>query len=267
MDKIGKNYLDIYNSLADRIHRNPGISISELFQQFSMYDKEILHECMTHMLSQNYIEIIEPNRRFEKIKIKIIQVPEIKINEKKEQKYPKLLITLPPFNVFGLESELRNSNISFFDLKSEFEKLFQKSKEDIYICSPFIELRGIQSFLPLLVSKAKKGICIKIISREIESSNSKYLEIKKIFEYFKERDVEVEIRDYHYKSNNKIDSSIHAKLIISDNKYAYIGSGELRKNSFEKNFEVGMLLNGKKARDIGLIFEKVFSVSKKVKFD
>lgn len=180
---------------------------------------------------------------------------------------PRILITLPPFNAFGLESELESANVPFFDLKSEFYNLIKNSEESIYICSPFIDFDGIKSFLTVLTSKAKMGVEINLISREISFSNSKYKEIKKINDYFKSNNAPINIRDYHYHSKNRITSSVHAKLIISDRKYAYIGSGELRKNSFEKNFEVGVILDGERGNQMALIFEELFSVSQEINFD
>lgn len=262
----GTKYIEIYSSLVDEISKNPGISIEDLFER-SIHNNEIIHECLEHMLSKNFIEMVETNKKFQKIRIKLVHKPELNVIEKNDYKYPKLLVTLPPFNSFGLKSELQHSNIIYSDLKSEFNKLFQKSSESIYICSPFIEFEGIKPFLPLLISKSKRGVEIKLVSREINGSNSKFWNIKKIYDSFNKKNANIEIRDYHYTSKNKIDSSIHAKLIVSDNNYAYIGSGELRKNSYEKNFEVGTVLRGKNAADIGLIFKKVFSVSKNIKFD
>jgi len=50
-------------------------------------------------------------------------------------------------------------------------------------------------------------------------------------------------------------------MIVCDYEHAYVGSGELRKNSFDKNFEVGIVLKGEKAFQLGIIFDRLFSVS------
>jgi len=76
----------------------------------------------------------------------------------------------------------------------------------------------------------------------------------------------IQIRNYHYNSYNYVNSSTHAKFIVCDEKVACVGSGELRKNSFEKNFELGVITNGIKAKQLDIIFNELFSVSKEIIF-
>ena len=56
-------------------------------------------------------------------------------------------------------------------------------------------------------------------------------------------------------------------MIVCDYEYAYVGSGELRRNSFDKNFEIGVILEGGKAYQLGKIFDKLFSVSAEISIE
>lgn len=257
-----KKYFTLFNSLVKLISENPKITVNKVFDILSKdYNMEMIQEAVIYLLSKGFLDIVESSKQFENQKLILAKVPGIELNNKENSLYPKILVSLPSFNFFGLESELSSLNVPFYNMKDEFKSLFEDAEKTIYICSPFLEFKGINEFLTLLISKAKSGVNIKIISREINKSKNKFNEIKKIYNEFNDKNAKVEIRDYYYESNSRLASSVHAKLIISDNKLAYIGSGELRDNSFEKNFESGVVIDGIKAQQIGLIFEKLFLLS------
>lgn len=264
MDKIftEKKYFTLFNTLVKLISKNPEITVNKVIKILSNdYDMEMIQEAIIYLLSKGFLDIIATSKQFENQKLILSKMPEIELNNNDNSLYPKILVSLPSFNFFGLESELNSLNVPFYSMKDEFKSLFENAEKTIYICSPFLEFKGINEFLTLLISKAKSGVEIKIISREINKSKNKFNEMKKIYDKFNDKNVKVEIRDYYYESGFRLASSVHAKLIISDNRLAYIGSGELRENSFEKNFESGVIIDGTKAHQLGLIFEKLFSLS------
>jgi len=268
--RVGEKYFYLFNSLLDIISKNPDIRICDLKRKLleTGYKEEIITESIYYLISRNFIIITTNNREFERNKIQLNKKPELYLIEKKESKYPMLVISLPPYNLFGLESELKHSGVQFSNMKDEIMKIFKNAKKSIYICSPFLQFNGIKNFLPILILKAKSGVDIKIISRQIGMADhhSRYSEIREIYRKFKNENANVTIRNYHYQSK-RIDSSTHAKLIVCDHQYAYLGSGELRFQSFEKNFELGIILKGELAHQLGIIFEKLFSISMEVNFD
>jgi len=81
---------------------------------------------------------------------------------------------------------LELSKIDFYSIKNEIKKLFEISEERIHICSHFLELKGINNFLPLLSSKAKNEVDIKIISRQIDKTDfqTRFNDIKRIYDFF-----------------------------------------------------------------------------------
>jgi len=265
--EVNEKYRPIFEVLIEFLLNNPDISIEELKKRIlseHTADEGEIYEIIYYLVSKNCISIVETSRKFEKNKIRLIEKPEIKlVGEETNDEYPKIVISLPPYNIFGLETELRQLNFPINNLKDEFQKLFEKAYHSISICSPFLEYNGFNIYLPILLSKAKDGVDIKIIARQISKTepDTRYDQIKKIQQIFYEKNVPISIRNYHFSNQRGIVSSTHAKMIICDYKYAYIGSGELRRNSFEKNFEVGVILEGKTAYQLGKIFDKLFSVS------
>jgi len=184
----------------------------------------------------------------------------------------KACVTLPPFNIYGLTDILDEKQISINYLKDEFENLFQSARNSIKICSPFIDWKGFSYFKNILISKAKNKVKIQILSREIDRQKNPYKfgELKKIHTFFKDNFLSqlVDIRNYYFETEDKkLASSIHAKLILIDNERAYVGSGEIRKNSFTKNLEIGVILSGKKIKELVLIFDNLFARSEVIRFD
>lgn len=264
-------YFRLFESLIKLVNNNHGINISEVVEVLSIegFEVDIIKECINYFLSQGYFFKLNKNVKFENINLGLKKKPDIHlVKNEKIPEYPKLVMSLPPYNEFGFKKSLKLFNIDYFSIKDEFKELFECSEKSIYICSPFLEWNGIDLFLPILRSKAKKGVDIKIISRQIDKNDfqNRYEDIRKVNDYFKANSTEVQIRNYHYNSKNCVISSTHAKFIVCDNNRAYIGSGELRNNSFEKNFELGVIIRGEKAKQLGMIFNKLFSVSDKINF-
>lgn len=182
-----------------------------------------------------------------------------------------LCITLPPFTQFGLTNQMRDHSILMNTLLEEFIHLFSLAKYSIKICSPFIEYNGFKYFKDIILEKARKKVKIDILSREISIRDniSRHNDLKKIFEIFRINNLEnkIDIRNYYFNSpKHNLLSSIHAKLIIIDDKKAYIGSGEIRENRFKKNLELGVIISGSKVIELSLIYEKIFNKSEVISF-
>ena len=265
--EIEKKYQNLFETLTELLIQNPGVRIEQLKKEIltiHAVNEEVIDEIIYYLLSKDFLEIVEYSKKYEKSKIKLIKKPEIKIiNNYEKEEYPKIVISFPPYNIFGLETELRQLDFPINTLSKEFQKLFERANQSIYVCSPFLEYDGFDNYLPTLLSKSKDGVDIRIISRQISNAdpNTRYEQIEKIKENFEKNNAPLNIRNYHFCKEKSIVSSTHAKMIVCDYEYAYVGSGELRKNSFDKNFEIGVILKGKKAWQLGKIFDKLFSVS------
>lgn len=182
-------------------------------------------------------------------------------------KKEKIVISFPNFDKFGLNSELEDNN-NIITLENSIINLIKKSTKTLDICSPFMEVGTIKQIIDLLIKKSYDGVNVRILVREMFTIDSKRIEdIKDLVRFIKRKklDSNFEIRDYHYFKDNKVYSSIHAKFIISDNKYAYVGSGELRYNSIKKNLEIGVLIKGDKIITLNKIFENIWRTSKQLK--
>ncbi len=229
----------------------------------NLKNREFIEESLRYLIMAGAIKQIGD-------RLVLLRIPNLQIIERASvEEFPKVLVTLPPYNIYGLSAAFKKFDLPLETLQSGFSKIFHCADESIYICSPFLDYNGIERFIPLLIDKAKRGVEIKILTRQISKTdpNSRHREVSRIIKVFESNSVKVAIRNYHYSSHSRVDSSIHAKMIICDLKLAYVGSGELRRNSFEKNFEVGVVLKGEKAKEIAFIFERLFTVSEEVNWE
>jgi phosphatidylserine/phosphatidylglycerophosphate/cardiolipin synthase-like enzyme len=180
-----------------------------------------------------------------------------------------LVISLPPFNRLGLSRFLENNKIRYVALEDALLEIIRASTNRIYISSPFLEIGTISSIKEALLEKAKK-VKIKILVRQIKNQNNlREKSIRKFLNEARELGVEnnLEIKDYYFSlKNKKLLSSIHAKFVIVDGKTMYLGSGELRKNSFKKNFEVGLLTKESESiKALESLFLEIFHASENLK--
>lgn len=271
-----------YNIILDNLEQvflsRQKLSIQELLScnEINIFNSEKVIALIKFLISQDKIHILDSeNKRFMDYVIqwnplkKIADLPQIK-----ELYFDtiEICLSLPPFDKFGLIDFYKDKNIKVKTLKSQFYSLFNEAKKSIKICSPFLEWNGFTYFQDILLSKAQQNLKIKILSREIKNSENRrrFEEFSKIYECFKSKNLEnnLLIRNYYYRTENKrLASSIHAKIIIIDNIKAYIGSGEIRKNSLEKNFELGVIVSGEKVKDLKNIFKGIFSRAEEVRFE
>ncbi|HOC78174.1 MAG TPA: phospholipase D family protein [Methanofastidiosum sp.] len=195
----------------------------------------------------------------------ITLINKFKINKIKSS--IELCISIPPFEKVALDRILEVNRINIINIEGAFKTMIKNSKESIKICSPFFEYNGWKRLEYEFVDYLKKGGKIKIICRNFSNGfrnqNDKNVFINYLDSIgFRQN---IEFREYHFERNH-IESSTHAKLFITDKNEAYIGSGEIRKNSFDTNFEMGVLLKGDIVKDIERVFDYMFDSSQKVEY-
>ena len=270
-------YEEIIQIFEKKFEEREKIFIKELIYDNDLfpYNFDNIKALIKHLMRIGKLKRIDTgDTKFENYIVR--WVSEVKLELPKPRKYEfkevRTCITLPSFNIFGLTDFLKKKQIKMNLLTDEFGKIFSSAKEIIKICSPFIEWNGFIYFKDVLIKKAKEKVKIQILSREINKKENivRYNDVKRIYEYFRDNYLEqqLEVRNYYFKTeDNKLASSIHAKLIISDNNKAYIGSGEIRENSFKKNLELGLVVLGKKVKELVLIFDNIFSKSEVIQFE
>ncbi|MDD5770424.1 MAG: phospholipase D-like domain-containing protein [Candidatus Gracilibacteria bacterium] len=144
------------------------------------------------------------------------------------QKYLQFFLDIFNNDFEGIKKDIYSNNIilSPFSSRNKLEYLINNAKESIEI---YAENFSDENIINLLISKQKSGIQIKIILPDLKKVSSNAGEV----ELFKQNNINVKLLTK---------PEIHAKSILIDNKYLYIGSVNFSASSMDKNREVGFLI-------------------------
>lgn len=173
----------------------------------------------------------------------------------------RMVVSTPHLIEISVNEMIKRNEM--INLKECFEYVFQSAEQDIRICSPFMQddILREEAFpqIKLLIKSAfERGVLVRIITREIDQKKSG--DIKWIIDLAESVGAQelLKITDYHITRDYRVYASTHAKLIVADKHLAYIGSGELRKNSLNVNLEIGCLVEGDIVAGLCEIFDYMF---------
>ena len=247
------NYLTAHKSATIK-------EILENFSSIPTITEAELRAVINKAVKHGYIKIVTKNNESHD-QAEVFLINSIPIIEKNDS--VRIVISKPRLRELGLFNiQYRNDQIDTIDC---FRTLIDSSRGIIRICSPFMESNVLHhDAFPDLADRISnafnRDVKIKILSRDFEERGSSgVLWIKNLAEKL-DKECNLTIVDYHLLSDSgNVLSSTHAKLIISDDKLAYVGSAELRKNSLIANFEVGCLISGPQVVGLCEIFDTMHS--------
>ncbi len=132
------------------------------------------------------------------------------------------------------------------------------------ICSPFAEFGGLVRFVEPLAARLRAGVKLFLLSRQVAPGDvdSRYRQIRKFLETLTSMGAplaRVQVGNYHFSDLHRVESSTHAKFVVIDGRKAYIGSADFRPHSFDRNFEVGVLVDKATASELRRVFLTMFS--------
>lgn len=152
-----------------------------------------------------------------------------------------IIATLP--DGLHVDSNLRKSINS---LAASLHRLITDSERCITIVSPFLELTGFERLETALLEAARRGVSIIIISSRITEANSmNHRVISRLWKAACNERLLGFFKFYNFKIvEGGSGPQLHAKVIISDDNSAYIGSANLTEYGLSQNFEIGLLSTG-----------------------
>jgi phosphatidylserine/phosphatidylglycerophosphate/cardiolipin synthase-like enzyme len=158
---------------------------------------------------------------------------------------PTVVATIPFKDLFpirGLKS-----------LHAELCRLIIGSDNDIAIINPFFDRDGREKVLTYLEGALDRGVSVHILCRGKVGGQARAF-VRPLRSRGKEG---VEVRMLP----KGREASVHAKLLIADSKYAYVGSANLTGRSLAYNLELGVILGGNAASILNDIFDQLWSIS------
>lgn len=137
-----------------------------------------------------------------------------------------------------------------------FGDLAVSATKSLVVMTPFLDLHG-GAWLAKLLKQAKpsvkKTLILRYVAQPAHPGHPEGLEaIRHAI-----ADLSVQVFDYAIPRPTGGFETFHAKVVVSDDDYAYVGSANMNRASLEYSMELGVLLRGEAARRIAEILRAI----------
>jgi len=172
------------------------------------------------------------------------------------------LVATMPLGAHSLSGRPR----SYIDLLDALNTLIAGAKRELRISSPFADPETIALLRPSFRRAAGGGVMVKFLTR---SARDRQLlaALKSLYDTYAKLGApdKFSLRCYEESVAGLLVEAVHAKVVISDDDMAYVGSGELRKHSITADVEIGVLMRGAVVKQLVDLFDAVWERAKSIK--
>ncbi len=147
------------------------------------------------------------------------------------------------------------------DIDSAVKTIISEAKEKIYIqMSTLNEVEVIE----MLKAKVKDGVEVKIvlsdISKQLKNAEAKNNNLK-LLDEMRESGIDIQIfsNEQLARQTDQYNPENHRKIVVVDSKVGYLGSANI--NPYVDNYDLGVLINNKLAKELNNYFIHDFSYS------
>lgn len=142
-----------------------------------------------------------------------------------------------------------------------FGDIAATARKRLMVMTPFLDPHGAR-WLGELLKKARRGVRTSVILRYLNNpSHTNYPEgLAALREVLANSGTE--ILDYSIsRGMGQRVETFHAKVVLADDDYAYVGSANVNKASLENSMELGILVRGEAARAVARVMEAIRAIS------
>lgn len=134
-------------------------------------------------------------------------------------------------------------------IESAWEEIIREARTEIDLTAYSIS-SGADLIFEWLADALDKGIKVRLIvnkwNEQSSSVTAKLTELRKQHKHFQ------------IFSFAKVDSDLHAKVVVADRKSAIVGSSNLSKNGIITNHEIAIYMKGAEAQEISNTLNRLF---------
>ena len=154
-------------------------------------------------------------------------IPERSIKKQLLSSMPEGMVATAPIHVEGILSTLE-----------VFKAIIAYAEHQVCIISPYIDAFGVDHLAGVLAEAGVRGVAFRLLSRETDKDSALRLGgIRRLAGLVGKG--RLLVKDYYFSEAGRQQTAVHAKLLISDAEFGYVGSAEVRRNALESNFELG----------------------------
>lgn len=135
------------------------------------------------------------------------------------------------------------------DLDSYLSDVLAAAVEGLLIVSPYLGPAGMEILRGPIAAAAQRGVWIRLVTSdldEIDGMNRRALAV--LLEGWEGAIIRQRLR--LLSGGRQFPVLLHAKIVVADGRYGYLGSANLSARAFNENFEVGAPLSSAQARTL-----------------
>ena len=151
-------------------------------------------------------------------------------------------------------------------LTSSVLELCGTADRRIRLASPFLEKEGIEWLLPGIESALEQGVQVDLLSKQLDEGSANSHALAPLVQLDKETNTGlVRIFDYYEETGEEEQTypayTLHTKLVIVDDRAAYIGSSNFTENAFTRYLETGVIVRGEQVGGLGELVDRLLRQS------
>jgi hypothetical protein len=142
-----------------------------------------------------------------------------------------------------------------------FAGLVQRAVNRVVVMTPFLDERGAE-WLRELLNPVKESVQLALILRSLEDPSR--WDYPRGYPLLREWLTGRHAQVFNYSIANGIGTAretFHAKAILADSTYAYVGSANVTAASRENSMEMGVIVKGRAAREIRTVVDAVITAA------
>ncbi len=242
----------------------------ELAEHLTNFERKEIQTLLMLLKSADILRVVNPGPSIMDYLLKV-DYDNLSEFEKGIKSLVNLISEMKPTSQIKIESEVKITATMpdiFYkkgkppripSVASTMAKLITKAENEIWIVNPFFDEFATAHLQLYLNDAVKRGVDVKIITRPSSKSEGNIASIKYLLTSL-ENPQRMEIRTF-YTTERDTWYSIHSKILLIDEKQCYIGSANITEGSFNKNFEMGVVVTGKCVESVYSIILEIWKMS------
>lgn len=145
----------------------------------------------------------------------------------------------------------------FDNLLTELVELIKTAETHLWLVSPYLSEPAFERLRPALQTATDRGATISVLTRYLTYGSDDY-EFNRDFArcILSDPQIAPQTTLYEYVNDETWDT-FHAKVVIADQKQAYLGTANVTGTGFMRNLELGVLFKNESVADLANVFNSL----------
>lgn len=142
---------------------------------------------------------------------------------------------------------------NFRDLDHFVRSLCASACEQLFLVAPYLSPAGLESLQNAIATSASRGAWIRLLTGDLDESSGWNRRALSVLVGGDEGHV-IRKRLRVLTGTSLLPDLIHAKIALSDSTAGYLGSANFSQSAMERNFELGIALDGAQVKSLTSLF-------------